>query len=489
MSSPKRVLKLAALLLGCLALALGVSAQDPKNPQEPQEQPDAPTKPKPAARGIPPISDPNSTVENQTANSAWQPDSGPTTGMQTPSLGSPELAHSYWVPGLEYGSTIQSRPLGQQVQDGWYANNYVGGDLSLLEAWSRSQFGLNYSGGGYFTTDSQQSNGWYSQLSAGENITFSRLQIQLFDYFSYIPDSQFGFAGGTPLALPGINGSLGPAVPGLSTAIVPNQSIYSAVGPRYSNAFAVQTTYSLSRRSSLTFGGSYGLLHFTQSGNVNDNMAIGTAGYNHALNKTDSLGLLYRFTAFHYKGEPQALGNHVINVVYIKKITQRLALSLFGGPQVTTYRVPIGNQTHDLSGSGGATLNYAFERGNIGVSYFHGLSGGGGVLLGSNTDQATLALSRQLGRVWTGNVNFGYSRNSSLGSLSGVSTTPTFNDWYVGGGLSRPIGREFNFALSYSARFESSNVAGCTGANCNTSYTQNLISISLQWHTRPFVLP
>jgi hypothetical protein len=487
MSSQKCFLKLAALLLGCLALASSASAQDPQNPQEPQEQPDTPTKPKPAARGIPLISDPNSTVENQTTNSTWQPDNGPATGMQTPSLGSPELAHSYWVPGLEYGSTIQSRPLGQQAPDGWYANNYVGGDFSLLEAWSRSQFGLNYSGGGFFTTDSLQSNGWYSQLSAGENITLSRLQIQLFDYFSYIPDSQFGFAGGTALALPGINGTLGPAIPGLGVAIVPNQSIYSAVGPRYSNAFAAQTTYSLSRRSSLTFGGSYGLLNFTQSGNVNYDMVIGTAGYNHALNKTDSLGLLYRFTAYHYTGEPQALGNHVINVVYVKRVTQRLALSLFGGPQVTTYRVPIGTQTHSISGSGGATLNYAVERGNIGVTYFHGLTGGGGVLLGSNTDLANLTLGRQLGRVWAGNVNFGYSRNGSLGNLSGPS--PTYNDWFVGGGVSRPIGREFNFAFSYSARFESSNATGCTGTICDTSYTQHLISVSLQWHTRPFVLP
>jgi hypothetical protein len=481
----KCVAKMTGVSVALLFLAVGVWAKGTQQPQEPETT----AKPKPAARGVPSLSDPNSTVEDSQASSTpWQPDNGPATGMQTPSIGSPELAHSYWVPGLEYGSTIQSRPLGQQAPAGWYANNYVGGDFSLLQAWSRSQLGLNYSGGGYFTTDSQQSNGWYSQLSAGENIMLSRLQIQLFDYFSYIPDSQFGFAGGTGLALPGINGTLGPAVPGLGGAIVPNQSIYAAAGARYSNAFAAQTTYTLSRRSSLTFGGSYGLLHFTQPGNVNNDMIIGTAGYNYALNKTDSLGLLYRFTAFHYTGEPQALGNHVINVVYIKKITQRLALSLFGGPQVTTYRVPIGSQTQSVSGSGGATLNYAFERGNIAGNYFHGLTGGAGVLQGSNTDQATLTLSHQLGRVWSGNVNFGYSRNGSLGSVPGASS-PTFDDWFVGGGLSRPIGREFTFAFSYSARFESSNVTGCSGTNCNSSYTQNYISISLQWHTRPFVLP
>jgi hypothetical protein len=477
------LLKIAGWALAFVVSATAVTAQEP---QEPQQEPEAQGKPKPAARGIPSLNDPNATVENTENTTPWRPDTAPATGMQTPSIGAPELAHSYWVPGLEYGSTIQSRPLGQNALDGWYANNYVGGDLSMLVASSRSQFGFNYSGGGYFTTDSQQSNGWYSQLSAGENFTLSRMQIQLFDYFSYIPDSQFGFAGGTGLALPGINGTLGPAIPGLGAAIIPNQSIYAALGPRYSNAFAAQTTYDLSRRSSLTFGGSYGLLNFTQPGNVDNDMTIGTAGYNYALNRTDSLGLLYRFSAFHFSGEPQAIGNHVISAVYMKKITQRLALSLFGGPQITTYRVPIGNQTRSVSGSGGATISYAFEHGSIGASYFDGLTGGGGVLLGSNTNQATVTLNHQLGRVWNGYVNFGYSHNSSLGSVSGAPS-PAYNDWFVGGGVSRPIGRETNFSFAYSARLESTSGTACTGTNC--SYTQNLISISLQFHTRPFVLP
>jgi len=485
MKGARFLLKMAGCALAFVLLSAGTWAQEPSDSQEPQE-PTTQGKPKPAARSIPSLDDPNATVENEENATPWRPDTGPTTGMQTPSIGAPELAHNYWVPGLEYGSTIQSRPLGQQALGGWYANNYVVGNFSLLEASGHSQIGLNFSGGGYFTTDSAQSNGWYSQLSAGENITFGQLQIQIFDHFSYIPQSQFGFAGGTGLALPGISGTLGPSVPGLGAAIVPNQSIYSAVGPRYSNALAAQTTYSLSHRSSLTLGGSYGLLHFTEPGNVDNDMILGMAGYNYALNKSDSVGLFYRFTAYHYAGEPQAIGNHVVNAIYVKKVTQRLALSLFGGPQITTYRMPIGNETHSISGSGGITLSYTFERGSVGANYFHGLTGGSGVFQGSNTDQATLTLSHRLGRVWSGNLNFGYSRNGALGNAT-ATTNPAFDDWFVGGGLSRPIGREFNFSFAYSAQFESSSATTCTGTSC--SYTQNLVSISLQWHTRPFVLP
>jgi len=487
MSGQNYFVRLALLTLGSLAASFVALAQDPQEPQ--QQDAAAPGKPKPAARGIRAFSDPNATVEDQGRNRSWQPDDGPTTGMQVPGLGAPELAHSYWVPGLEYGSTIQSRPLGQQASNsGWYANNYVGADLSLLEAWSRSQLAVNYSGGGFFSTDSRINSGTYQQVSLGDTINWSRMQFQVFDYFSYIPDSQFGFAGGTALALPGITGTLGPAIPGLGAAIVPNQSIYAAIGPRYSNAFAMQSTYSVSRRGSLTFGGSYGLLHFTQSGNVDNDLAIGTAGYNYSISPTDSIGVLYRFTAFHYQGEPQALGNHVANVVYLKKITQRLALSLFGGPQITTYRIPVGGSSRGTSGSGGVTLNYAVERGGISASYFHGLTGGSGVLLGANTDQATVNFGRLLGRVWSGNINFGYARNSSLGAAIPGAPTQNFSDWFAGGGLSRPFGRNVNLSVAYSARFESSN-APCTGVGCSSDYTQNMVSISLQWHTRPFVLP
>ena len=485
MGTSKQIRKLALVLAGAAALSCCAWAQDTQEPP----QPEAPAKPKPAARGIPAINGPDSTSDDSDQQNAnWQPDKSPVTGLQSPTLGSPELRHSYWVPGLEYGSTIQSRPTGQQISDGWYANNYIGGQVSLLEAWSRAELGVNYSGGGYFTTDSQQDNGTFHQLSLAQTIDLRRWQIQLFDYFSYIPESQFGFAGGTNLALAGVSGTLGPAVPNLGASVVPNQSIYSAVGPRYSNAAAAQTTYLLSQRGSITVGGSYGLLRFTQSGNVDSDTGLGSAGFNYTLSRNDSIGIVYRFAGYHYSGEPQALGSHTVNFVYNRKIARKLALDVFGGPQITNYRVPIGNESRNVGVSAGASIKYAFHRGNLDFAYFHGLTGGSGILLGSTTDQVTLGMGRQLGRVWSVNATFGYSRNSALGSAT-VNPTPTYNDYFGGVGVSRPIGRNVDFAVSYTPRYQSTSQAICTGTACTSSYTQQLISITLQWHTRPFVLP
>src|ERR1700751_4505420 len=149
----KQIRELVLLMFGAAAIAGGARAQDPQEPPAPQS-PEGPGKPKPAARGVPGLNDSNTAEEND-QQSSGQPENSPVTGLQNPTIGSPELGHSYWVPGLAYGSTIQSRPLGQQATSGWYANNYGGGDLSLVEAWSHSQLALNYSGGGFFTTSNR----------------------------------------------------------------------------------------------------------------------------------------------------------------------------------------------------------------------------------------------------------------------------------------------------------------------------------------------
>ena len=415
----------------------------------------------------------------------------PLTGLQTPSLGRPDLRHSYWVPGLQYSSTIQNQPSGAGVagtSGGWYATNYFGANLSLLEAWNHSQLDVNYTGGGFATTQSGQNNGWYQQLALGQTFKWQRLQMQILDQFSYLPVSQFGFGGGTPLSTPGIGGSLGPTVPGIGGSVVPNQSIYTATGPRYSNTIVDQITYTTSPRGSFTVGGSYGLLRFSQSGNVSTDDYIGNIGYNYALTKEDSIGLVYRFTAFHYHGDPQAVGDQVVSVAYGRQITRRLALQIFGGPEITNYRIPVGNKTKTVSGSGSVSIKYAFHEGNqVSATYFHGFSGGSGILIGSNTDQITLSGNARLTRVWSAHGNFGFSSDRALTNQTGLQGN-NYKSLFISGGLDRPIGRNLGLSLAYTAQIQYVNPTVCAGAGCNTSFTQNVVTISIQWHSNPFVL-
>src|SRR6202023_3805119 len=85
--------------------------------------------------------------------------------------------------------------------------------------------------------------------------------------------------------------------------------------------------------------GSYGLLRFVEPGNIDSNDTIFSAGYSYAVTKSDTVGLLYRFSDYRYLGDPQAIGDHVAQVAYGRKVTGRLALQLFIGPEITTFRL------------------------------------------------------------------------------------------------------------------------------------------------------
>jgi hypothetical protein len=469
--------RLAFFATAVLVFASALSAQEPETPE----------RPKPAGRGIPAMDDTAAEDQNKDPLGGWNADTTPLTGMQTPTIGSPNLRHSYWVPGFQYSNSIQDQPSGTGSSGGWNTNNYFGGNLSMVQQLSHSQLGLNFSAGGFVTNQQGQKNGWYQQLAFSELFSWRRWQMQILDQFSYLPESQFGFGGGTGLGAPGVGGSLGPGIPGVGGTVSPNQSIYAAVGPRYSNSLVTQVTYQTSPRGSITMSGSYGLLHFTQSGNVDTDTYYGSVGYNYQLTKQDSIGLFYRFAAFHYQSQPQALGDHVVNAAYSRKITKRLAFQVFGGPDLTLYRVPIGNQSQTVSASGGMNLSSAFQNGSLSLSYFHARSGGSGVLIGSNTDQITLGAARHLTRVWGVHGNFGYAKNRTLATQAGVQGSD-YGSYFVGGGLDRPIGRNVNFSLAYTAEIQQTNPTVCTTPGCNTSFTQNIVTINFQWHTNPFAL-
>jgi len=449
-----------------------------------QEQDTAP--PKPAARVYLPLIDTNQQDDNGNQDpNALQPDNRPLTGIQTPTLGSQQLRHSYWVPGFQYGNLIQSRTLAvANSSPGWSSDNYLAGNLSVLSTWSRSQLALNYSGGGFLSTDKALGNGYYHALGIIQSFTWGRWQVQFLDQFSYIPEALFGFGGAIRLGVPGISGSLAPALPGLGANLVPNQSILTSIGTRYSNASAAQTTYALTPRSSITVAGSYGFLRFLEGGNIDSNETIANIGYDYGLTRKDTIGVFYRFTGYHFDGIPQAIGNQSVNLAYGRKMTGRLALQLSGGPEITAYRVPVNGNTSQILPYVSASLTYAVPRGQLSLGYTHGVSGGSGVLVGSNTDQLTIGGNHQIGRSWTFLGSLGYARNRSL--ATSPSAAQSFGSWVVTAGLTHPLGPNANLAFGYTALAQSENQV-CI-APCYANSTQHQISLGFQWNTRPFVI-
>ncbi len=446
------------------------------------------SEPKPAAREYPPLIE---GLGNQDSNGDQEPatnlnpDTRPLTGVQNPTLGTPGIRHSYWLPGFQYGNTVRSSALNQATSSGWNTTSFILGNLSLLDAWGRAQLAVNYSGGGSFSSDSAQGNSHFQQFGLVQTFDWGRWKLYFLDQFSYLPETQFGFGVGTGLSFPGVGGSLAPPLPGLLNSYVPNQGIFTTFGPRYSNAVATQVAYTVSPRGSITAAGSYGILRFIEAGNIESNDANFNVGYSYNLTRADTLGVQYSFGSYRYIGNPQAINDQVVQFMYGRKVTGRIALQLFGGPEVTTFRVPVNNSSNRVSGSGGANLTYASNRGSLALTYNHGVSGGSGVFAGANTDQVQSSLGRQLSREWAASLNFGYSRS---GSVASSASSQTYDSWYVGGGLSRPFGRNTNFTVAYTAQIQTSNQTVCAAGTCSTNFTSQQITLGLQWHTRPYVL-
>lgn len=465
-----------AMLAGCLC-ACPLWAQ-----QEGEE------KSKASARVLLPVPDLNGDQQDtDQGTQTMQPDNGPVSGVQSPTLGNSQLRHSYWVPGVQYGNSAQSGSSSPARGPGWTTTNFVNGNLSLLEAWSHSLLSIDYSGGGFTSTDPTQGSGQYQQLSSAYQVLRRRWQGQLFEEFSFLPQSSFGFGGTSGLSSPGISGSLKAPLPGLQSSFVPGQTILTAVGPRYSNTSGVQLTYEISARGSVTIAGVHGLLRFIKSGNLGNDTETLNAGYNYAITRKDTVGLVYRFSAFHFPGDPQALGDHVAQFVYGRRITGRLALNLSGGSDVSTFRVAVNGSKQSVSGSGTGSLVYAFPLTTVRLTYTHGVSSGSGVFSGASTDQMSAYWSRPLSRVWNATLNFGYAKNREIVAVKGL-TSPRFNTWMPGAGLTRPLGRRASLSLGYQAQIQNSNVALCNTPNCGTNYTTHQIQLSFQWHATPQVL-
>jgi hypothetical protein len=443
-------------------------------------------KPQPAARVLLPL--PGLSGDQQdTDQGTMQPDIRPVGGVQSPTLGTPELRHSYWVPGLQYGNTTQSASSNLAGNSGWTTTSFVNGNLSLLEAWSHNLLAANYSGGGFFSTDPAQGNGQYHQVATAFEIDQRRWQVLFIDQFSYLPQSAFGFGGTSALSSPGITGTLAVPLPGLQNVFVPGQSVLLATGPRYSNASAAQVTYEVTSRGLITVAAVHGLLRFSNAGIISSDTETLNTSYDYAVTRKDTVGLTYRFSAFHYPGDPQALGDHIAEVVYGRRITGRLALNVAGGPEVTTFRVPVSGSKQSVSGSGTASLVYAFPRSTVRLNYAHGITNGSGVFTGALTDSFGGTASRQLTRVWNGSLSFEFANNKRIFTGTGPAS-PTFKTWVPGAGLSRPFGRTVNFALAYQAQIQQSNLALCSTANCGKNYTLHEVILSFQWHALPQVL-
>jgi hypothetical protein len=239
--------------------------------------------------------------------------------------------------------------------------------------------------------------------------------------------------------------------------------------------------------------GSYALLHYFDNDLANFYDATFQGAYNYKLNRKDTISVSYQFSAIRYSNLGQSINSNVVQGMYARKVTGRLAFQIGVGPQFVTSTTPITGATGTvpISGSTSSTswalnsaITYGWKRGTLSASYVHGLTGGSGVLTGAETDIVAGSFGGPINRTSNYSVNAGYSRNH--GFLVGDATLSQIYDyWYAGATYTKTVGRNVDLFLNYQLQYQTNSNGGCTGTGCSQDTVRNQISFGVNLHKQP----
>jgi hypothetical protein len=482
--------------------------QQPQQTQPDQNQPQQPLQPDQTQREqpIPAYKSPLASQADNgdtDANTPIQllPDNSPLTGVQSLSLGVPRGRHSYWEPHAQFDLTVDTNPP-ETSRPGLTLWSSAAGGVDLYRYSGNSELIFQYLGGGTFSNNDNVGAGGVGGGGIGRvgvlqdanltaQFTSRRWTLILLDQLRYSPENAFGGAGFAGISSPigiGVGGGIG----GIFGA---DQSILSAFGQRLTNTSVAQIDVLLSPRSSLTFVGAFTVLQFFDEALLNSTVASFQAGYNHKLNRTDSVGISYAFSAFRYINYAQAINVNRVFVSYDRRITGRLAFKISGGPEFAQFQTSISGSgvsgsgpTNELTWGLRAELLYALERTEIFANYRHGVGGGSGVLAGSIGDELGAGVSRQISRTLTGNLHVAFARNNGLAvQLQGFSSPASgvYDYLITGAQLTYKFNSSLHIFAIYGFQYQNSNTPFCSGTSCGRYYTRNLFTVGLAWRTRP----
>ena len=236
-------------------------------------------------------------------------------------------------------------------------------------------------------------------------------------------------------------------------------------------------------------GGSYGTLQSggSKAGFISGNNAIGFVGLQRSLTPRDHLGVVYDYGTFNYVGLAESFKTQMVNLAYGRKITGKLALQLYGGPELLTYRTSLASSFTHTSISGTGALAYLLGRNSFGALVDRHATGGSGVLAGSDTTTVSGNWARQLTRRWSGTVYGGYARNSPLSATGSVSVAH-YNSWFVNAALSRDVGRYMSFHMGYEYQRQATNSGPCTSAFCAGNLAVQIFGAGITFKPHPIGL-
>jgi hypothetical protein len=450
-------------------------------------------------------SEPSQTVgsPDQSAAPQDQPDTHPLGGAYLYSLGSAPELQSYLQTQFSIGQLVETSPYNLAGHHNSVVPvTFPMGSADLMLLGTRNDFGLRYGGAGFIYDNGAEPPSSFHIVSLMDVLKFRRGSLSFTDLFSFMPEAEFGLPGIGVLGglssglMGGFGFGSGSGMGQVNPAYTPNEGILTNLYGAYSNTALVEGVYELTAKTSISAMGTFGVLQFAKGaqGLMNGNDYDGLVGLNHKVGRRSEIGVSYLHSSFHYVGLPVSFDSQALSLEYGLKITGKLGLQVFVGPELVTFRSPPNPVLTKGYYRGTVSLAYATGRNDFSLYGGHYSSGGGGVVPGAETTTISAGWHRRLTRIWTSGAYFGYSRNSgfrSLSSLTSVRSITTgrhFQYWFTNLTLNRPVDRYVTFYAGYEYQRQATSGA-CTGSGaCAVPLSNQVFGIGFSFTPHPFAL-
>jgi hypothetical protein len=420
------------------------------------------------------------------------PDTRPLSGFQKFSLGTSSATHSFLLPSFTVVGQMISSPYSSGVNSGTNlsGSGTVTGRLALNRITSMTALTLDYLAGATFASGNGQGTSGIQSLDFSDSISHGRWSLAGGDALVYSSESPFGFGGlgglnsyGIPLGSGGVGvGS------GVGGSLGPDQSVFLNGAGRLSEGVFGQADYAWSHRSSLTVGGSYGMLKFFTNGLLNNSDFTMQGGYNYALSPQSSVSTSYHYSRFMFASSAPGFQTQGASVSYGRRVAGRLGLRIGAGPEIQSFTTPLKGPSTVVSWALSSSVDYARGKLGGGLSYSHSVTGGSGVLGGAETDSVSGSSGLAFNRDWSTSFSGGYSRNRALEQTTQNAQSIAPESWFFSVRASRHLFANSSLFINYGITRQSSLGSICTQPACQVSTTVHTGSIGYTWGLRQIIL-
>jgi hypothetical protein len=255
------------------------------------------------------------------------------------------------------------------------------------------------------------------------------------------------------------------------------------------NVSAASLNQVLTRRSSISFAGSYSITDYTgNSQNLyNGRQITAQVGYNYQLNRRDSIGVVYGYQRFQFtRAGVGIITTSSAQLVYRRHVLNRLELVLGAGPEVATVTGSTATNGQQLNATAQASVLYRSKRYRLGLAYDRLETGGFGLLAGGNSNIFRFSIAHTISRLWRVSLESGYVTSTSVEASSAGLLGGSYDYGFAGGALQRQLGTRFSAFASY--QFNHENWPCAHAASCSPGIQQHIALIGLDWHIRPIRL-